>query len=204
MWQSGFLPTRHNGVALRSGADPVLYIQNPPGVAADNRRAMLDGLGKLNAMNHARFGDPETVTRIAQYEMAFRMQTSVPDLVDLKKEPKHILERYGPEVNKPGTFAHSALLARRLDVDALRAGVRSLEDGIARLEARLAALRGDLPDLDQEVADVLGERPRVGVRDVLLQIVERDPDLQTERGAALRALLYLFRRDDAVRTLRAG
>jgi len=114
MWQSAFLPTRHNGVALRSGADPVLYIQNPPGVAADNRRAMLDGLGKLNAMNHARFGDPETVTRIAQYEMAFRMQTSVPELVDLKSEPKHILERYGPDVNKPGTFAHSALLARRL------------------------------------------------------------------------------------------
>ena len=114
MWQSGFLATRHNGVALRSGADPVLYIQNPPGVAADNRRSMLDGLGKLNAMNHARFGDPETVTRIAQYEMAFRMQTSVPELVDLKSEPKHIIERYGPDVTKPGTFAHSALLARRL------------------------------------------------------------------------------------------
>ncbi|MBM3876267.1 MAG: DUF1501 domain-containing protein [Verrucomicrobia bacterium] len=114
MWNSGFLPTRHNGVALRSGGDPVLFVQNPPGVEPANRRALLDGLGKLNQLNHDRYNDPETLTRIAQYEMAFRMQTSVPELVDLSKEPKPILERYGPEVTKPGTFAHAALLARRL------------------------------------------------------------------------------------------
>ncbi len=114
MWSSGFIATKYAGVALRAKGDPVLYIKDPAGVDRDARRAMLDGLGKLNAMNHDRFGDPETLTRIAQYEMAFRMQTSVPDLVDFSKESKATLEMYGPDVTKPGTFAHSALLARRL------------------------------------------------------------------------------------------
>ncbi|MDB6139128.1 MAG: hypothetical protein JWO94_2200 [Verrucomicrobiaceae bacterium] len=114
MWSSGFLPTTHAGVALRSSGDPVLFIQNPPGVERSDRRIMLDALGQLNQINYQRFGDPETQTRIAQYEMAFRMQSSVPELVDLSKESKATLEMYGPEVTNPGTFAHSALLARKL------------------------------------------------------------------------------------------
>ncbi len=114
MWSSGFLPTKHAGVALRSSGDPVLYLQNPPGVESRDRRIMLDALGSLNQINHARYGDPETQTRIAQYEMAFRMQSSVPELVDLKSESKATLDLYGPDATNPGTFAHSALLARRL------------------------------------------------------------------------------------------
>ena len=98
----GFLPTRFNGVALRGTGDPVLYVQNPPGVSGHDRRAMLDALGRLNQRNFERLGDPETQTRIAQYEMAFRMQTSVPELVDLGREPQRILDLYGPDVRDPG------------------------------------------------------------------------------------------------------
>ena len=114
MWSSGFLPTKHTGVALRSAGDPVLFIQNPPGVSASDRRVMLDALGKLNAANHQGIGDPDILARTAQYEMAFRMQASVPDLVDLSNESKATLELYGKEATDPGTFTHSALLARRL------------------------------------------------------------------------------------------
>src|SRR5437870_606059 len=114
MWNSGFLPGRFTGVALRSTGDPVLYIQNPDGVSSGARRTMLDALAKLNQRGFERMGDPEIQTRIAQYEMAFRMQTSVPELVDLSTEPASVLEMYGPDVKKSGTFAASALLARRL------------------------------------------------------------------------------------------
>ena len=114
MWGSGFLPTRYNGVALRGSGDPVLYLPNPAGVGTDDRRTMLDSLNKLNARNFQRYGDPETQTRIAQYEMAFRMQRSVPELTDISNEPQSVLDMYGPDVKKPGSFTHSALLARRL------------------------------------------------------------------------------------------
>src|SRR2546421_10969065 len=114
MWSSGFLPTRFNGVRLRGTGDPVLYVNNPPGVSGDDRRAMLDALARLNERNFERLGDPETQTRIAHYEMAFRMQTSVPELVDLRSETQRTIEMYGPGVSEPGTFANSALLARRL------------------------------------------------------------------------------------------
>jgi len=114
MWSSGFLPTSHSGVALRAIGDPVLYVKNPPGVDPSDRRTMLDALNKLNRQTFERFGDPETQTRIAQYEMAFRMQTSVPELTDLSGESKATLEMYGPDVNRPGSFTQSALLARRL------------------------------------------------------------------------------------------
>ncbi len=114
LWSSGFLPTKHQGVALRSQGDPVLFLSNPDGVDPSARRKMLDSLGKLNQMHFDEIADPETQTRITQYEMAFRMQTSVPDLMDLSKEDKKTLEMYGPEVTKPGTFAASCLLARRL------------------------------------------------------------------------------------------
>ena len=114
MWTSGFLPTSHNGVALRAGADPVLFLENPNGVDASTRRTMLDSLAKFNQRSHARHGDPETMTRIAQYEMAFRMQTSVPELTDFSTESQATLDLYGPAVKEPGSFAASCLLARRL------------------------------------------------------------------------------------------
>lgn len=114
LWGSGFLPTKHQGVSLRSSGDPVLYLSNPPGVNPDGRRAMLDGLSALNQQKLADVGDPEIAARIAQYEMAFRMQTSVPDLVNIANEPKHVLDLYGEEVTQPGSFAYNCLLARRL------------------------------------------------------------------------------------------
>jgi hypothetical protein len=114
LWGSGFLPSKHQGVALRSQGDPVLFLTNPPGVSPATRRRMLDALGRLNQKQFDEVADPETQTRIAQYEMAFRMQASVPELTDLSKEPDRVLELYGPDVRKPGTFAASCLLARRL------------------------------------------------------------------------------------------
>ena len=114
LWGSGFLASKYQGVALRSQGDPVLYLSNPPGVDAATRRRMLDSLAKINQQTLAEYGDPETRARIAQYEMAFRMQSSVPDLTDLSGEPKHILDMYGPDATKPGTFAASCLLARRM------------------------------------------------------------------------------------------
>jgi len=114
LWGAGFLPSRHAGVALRAAGDPVLYLSNPPGVDPATRRAMLDGLAKLNQKRFEAIQDPEISTRIAQYEMAFRMQTSVPELTDISGESAATLEMYGPDVNKPGTFAANCLLARRL------------------------------------------------------------------------------------------
>jgi hypothetical protein len=112
LWGSGFLPARHQGVHFRSGADPVLYLNNPAGLPEGSRRAMLDRLRDLHQFQQA--ADPEIETRIAQYEMAFRMQTSVPDAVDIANEPDSIYELYGPDARKPGTFARNCLLARRL------------------------------------------------------------------------------------------
>src|SRR6201996_5080254 len=114
LWGSGFLPSRYQGVKFRSVGDPVLYLSNPQGFTTDNRRHFLDALGQLNKVEADAFGDPETNTRIAQYEMAFRMQASVPELTDLSKEPAHTFELYGEEAKKPGSFANSVLMARRL------------------------------------------------------------------------------------------
>ncbi len=114
LWGSGFLPSRHQGVSLRSSGDPVLFLSNPDGVNAQRRRMMLDHLSRMNQETLQRFGDPETQSRIDQYEMAFRMQSSVPDLTDISREPAHVLDMYGPEATTPGTFAASCLLARRM------------------------------------------------------------------------------------------
>jgi hypothetical protein len=114
LWSAGFLSAQYSGVALRSGGDPVLYINNPDGVAPQIRRRMLDALGQLNQIEHEKIGDPETLVRIAQYEMAFRMQSSVPELTDLSKEPESTYKLYGEEARKGGTFANSCLMARRL------------------------------------------------------------------------------------------
>jgi hypothetical protein len=146
LWGAGFLPTKHAGVSLRAKGDPVLYLNDPPGVDKGTRRDMLDALAQLNQEQHQRLGDPEINTRIAQYEMAFRMQASVPDLTDISGETKATLDLYGPEVTMPGTFAHSCLLARRL----AERGVRCIE-----LFHREWDHHGDLPrDLPLQCRDV--------------------------------------------------
>jgi Protein of unknown function (DUF1501) len=114
LWGSGFLPSNYQGVKFRSSGDPVLYLSDPAGIDKTTRRDMLDSIEKLNQMNSQAYGDPEIETRISQYEMAYRMQTSVPELMDLSKEPQHVLDMYGPDVHKPGSYAASCLLARRL------------------------------------------------------------------------------------------
>ncbi len=114
LWGSAFLPSKYQGVKFRSVGDPVLYLSDPHGFDRHDRRAFLDSLGKLNHMTADASGDPEVSTRIAQYEMAFRMQASVPELTDLSKEPQSIIDLYGPDAKKPGTFASNCLLARRL------------------------------------------------------------------------------------------
>ena len=123
MWSSGFLPTRYSGVALRGSGDPVLYLPNPDGITAADRRRMLDTLGTLNARGFDRYHDPEIQSRIAQYEMAFRMQSSVPELADLSDETAATLAMYGDDVKKSGSFTHSLLLARRL----VERGVRAVQ-----------------------------------------------------------------------------
>ncbi len=114
LWGSGFLPTRYQGTKFRSVGDPVLFLANPPGINQNARRHFLDYLTELNQLKLQQAGDPEISTRIAQYEMAYRMQTSVPELTKTDDEPEHIFEMYGPDSRKPGTFASNCLLARRL------------------------------------------------------------------------------------------
>jgi hypothetical protein len=114
LWGSGFLPSGHQGVQFRSAGEPVLYLNDPPGITRDRRRLMLDGVAELNRLQHAQSGDPEVETRISQFEMAYRMQRSVPELMELTGEPAHVLESYGPDVQQPGSFARNCLLARRL------------------------------------------------------------------------------------------
>jgi hypothetical protein len=114
LWGSAFLPSKYQGVKFRSTGDPVLYLSDPHGFTRDDRRSFLDSLDKLNQINAEVTGDPEVTTRIAQYEMAFRMQASVPELTDISKEPQSVFDLYGPDVKKPGTYAANCLLARRL------------------------------------------------------------------------------------------
>ena len=169
MWGPGFLPGRHSGVVLRSGDDPVLYLENPPGVDRKDRRSMLDALGKLNQRGFEKFGDPDIQTRISQYEMAFRMQASVPDLTDLSKEKPATLEMYGDRVNTPGSFASSALLARRL----VERGVRMVQ-----IMHRGWDSHGNLPkemgnqclDTDQACAALIKDLKQRGMLDETLVI----------------------------------
>jgi hypothetical protein len=122
-WGSGFLPSRYQGVKFRGSGDLVPYLNNPPGISPEARRAMLDDLAALNRQHLSEYGDPEIDTRISQYEMAFRMQSSVPDLVDFSNEPQSVLDRYGPDVLVKGSFANNCLVARRL----LERGVRFVQ-----------------------------------------------------------------------------
>ena len=114
LWGSGFLPSKYQGVKFRSSGEPVLFLTDPAGVTKSSRRAMLDAAAEINRARFAEMGDPEIETRIAQYEMAFRMQTSVPDLTDVADEPDSITKMYGPDAKKPGTFAYNCVLARRM------------------------------------------------------------------------------------------
>ena len=114
LWGNGFLPSQHQGVLFRSGKDPVLYLQNPDGVSGESRRRLLDRWAEMEHLQFGDLGDPEINARVAQYEMAFRMQTSVPDVMNLSGEPESVLDLYGPEAKNPGTFAANCLLARRL------------------------------------------------------------------------------------------
>jgi hypothetical protein len=169
MWSSGFLPTRFNGVALRGSGDPVLYVQNPPGVDGADRRTMLDALSQLNQRNFDRFGDPETQTRIAQYEMAFRMQSSVPALVDLRTESQRSLELYGPAVREPGSFAHSAFMARRLVERGVRV-VQILHRGWDQHNNLPNNLKAQCDDTDRATAALLTDLKQHGMLDETLVI----------------------------------
>jgi uncharacterized protein DUF1501 len=169
LWGSGFLPSRYQGVKFHNGPDPVLYLSNPPGIDQKVRRQFLDDLGELNRINAQEFGDPEILSRVAQYEMAYRMQTSVPDLTDLSKEPEKTFERYGPDARKPGTFAFNCILARRL----LERGVRFVQ-----LFHRGWDQHGDLPkniakqclDTDQPSAALILDLKDRGLLDDTLVI----------------------------------
>ena len=120
LWGSGFLPSKHQGVRFRFGKNPVLYLNNPNGISSDLRRSTLDHIAELNRIHHQEFYDPEIETRIAQYEMAFRMQMSVPELTDVSDEPDSTFKLYGEDARRPGTYAHNALMARRLSERGVR------------------------------------------------------------------------------------
>jgi hypothetical protein len=169
LWSSGYLPGRHAGVAFRSSGDPILYINNPPGVPDAIRRRSIEGLNALNEMGHGRLGDPETLTRIRQYEMAFRMQASVPELVDIASEPASTFELYGEAARNPGTFANTALMARRL----VERGVRFFQvyhnnwDHHANVGGRLP---DQCRDVDQPCYGLLEDLKQRGLLDETLVI----------------------------------
>ncbi len=151
-WGNGFLPGQHQGVRFRSGSDPVLYLSNPPGLSNEARRRMLDSVGQINVMAAQSFGDPEINARIAQYEMAYRMQASVPELTDLAGEPKHVLESYGiKEGATDGGFARNCLLARRMVERGVRF-VQLMHRGWDQHGDLPRQIRGQCRDVDQPSA----------------------------------------------------
>ncbi|MCA9115089.1 MAG: DUF1501 domain-containing protein [Planctomycetaceae bacterium] len=168
-WGSGFLPSKHQGVKFRANGDPVLYLSSPPGVSSGLRRGLLDDLGELNRMRLATAGDPEIQTRIAQYEMAFRMQSSVPELTDLTTEPKHVLEMYGPDVERPGSFARNCLLARRLAERGVRY-VQLLHAGWDQHGNLPTQLEVQCRDTDQPSAALVRDLKQRGLLDETLVI----------------------------------
>lgn len=164
LWGAGFLPSEYQGVKFRNSGDPVLYLSNPPGMDGTLRRETLDELGALNKKHHAAIGDPEIATRIAQYELAFRMQSSVPDLTDVSKEPQHVLDLYGPEVKQPGTYAANCLLARRLAERDVRF-VQLFHMGWDHHGGLPAAIKGQCRDTDQPTAGLIKDLKQRGLLD---------------------------------------
>lgn len=169
LWSAGFLPAKYQGVKFRNKGEPVLYLSNPPGVDRAMRRDTLDELSELNKHRHAAVGDPEIQTRIAQYELAFRMQTSVPDLTDISKEPEDILGSYGPEVRTPGTYASNCLLARRLAERDVRF-IQLFHMGWDHHGGLPPAVRGQCRDTDQPTAALLRDLKQRGLLDDTLVV----------------------------------
>ena len=169
LWGSGFLPSEHQGVRLRSGADPVLYLNNPPGIDASSRRAMLDATGELNRMAARAFGDPEINTRIAQYEMAFRMQSSVPELTDLSGESKSTLDLYGIDNTTDGGYARNCLLARRMAERGVRF-IQLMHRGWDQHGDLPRQIRGQCKDVDQPSAALIKDLKQRGLLDDTLVI----------------------------------
>lgn len=163
LWGSGFLPSEHQGVRFRAGQDPVLYLSNPPGIDADTRRHMLDGTRALNELAARKVGDPEINTRIAQYEMAFRMQTSIPDLTDLSSEPRYIRDMYGLDRGyDDGGFARNCLLARRMVERGVRF-VQLMHRGWDQHNALPVQIRGQCRDTDQPSAALIKDLKQRGL-----------------------------------------
>jgi hypothetical protein len=168
-WGSGFLPSKFQGVKFRGSGDPVLYLSNPDGVSRESRRAVLDDLAKMNEMTLKDFGDPEIATRISQYEMAYRMQMSVPELTDFRKEPKHVLDMYGPDVHRQGSFAYNCLMARRLAERGVRY-VQLLHAGWDQHRNLNTQLKVQCADTDAPSAALVKDLKRLGLLDDTLVI----------------------------------
>ncbi|MDF1751998.1 MAG: DUF1501 domain-containing protein [Verrucomicrobiales bacterium] len=169
LWGSGYLPSSHQGVMLRPGADAVLYLQNPTGVTSSDRRRLLDRLARLNHMQAEETGDPETLARINAYEMAYRMQTSVPDLTDLSSESEKTFYMYGPESRKPGSFAANCLLARRMAERGVRF-VQLFHRGWDQHKNIKAALPAQCRDIDQASAALIKDLKQRSLLDETLVI----------------------------------
>lgn len=169
LWGSGFLPTEHQGVKFRNSGDPVLYLSDPDGVDRATRREMLDDLGKLNKLKLKSAGDPEIATRISQYELAFRMQASVPELTDISKEPASIIEMYGPEVKRPGSYAYNCLLARRMAERGVRF-VQLFHMGWDQHFNLPKAIKGQAYDTDQPTAALIKDLKQRGMLDDTLVV----------------------------------
>ena len=169
LWGSGFLPTKHQGVKFLASGDPVLYLSNPPGVQSQTRRRFLDDLARLNELTGSEYGDPETSTRISQYEMAYRMQTSVPELNDLSDESQATLDRYGPDVQRPGSFARNCLLARRLAERDVRF-VQLFHRGWDQHTRLPSGIRNQARDVDQPQAALVQDLKERGLLDDTLVV----------------------------------
>ncbi len=169
LWGSGFLPSVYQGVKFRGAGDPVLYLSDPPGVNKSLRRKMLDDIAALNAQSYAEYQDPEIVTRIEQYELAYRMQTSVPELTDLSDEPQSTLDLYGPECQKRGTFASNCLLARRLAERGTRF-IQLYHMGWDQHGSLPKELPGQCRDVDQPTAALITDLKQRGMLDDTLVI----------------------------------
>jgi hypothetical protein len=169
LWGSGFLDSRYQGIQLRSGKEPVLYMSNPDGPCGTGRRALLDKLSELNRHQFKKELDPEIESRIAQYEMAYRMQSSVPEVTDLSKEPGSIFDLYGPDSRKPGTYAANCLLARRL----AESGVRFIQlyhQGWDQHSNLPAGIRTQARETDQASAALVKDLKQRGMLDDTLVI----------------------------------